>query len=47
VFEAEHKKAWRFIRANDLPAENRGDDIFLLLQKTGAPTERYPADMYV
>ena len=31
----------------DLPTENRGDTIFALARKTGAPIERYPKELYV
>jgi hypothetical protein len=30
-----------------MPAENRGDNIFSPARKTGAPTERYPKELYV
>jgi len=30
-----------------LPTENRGDNIFALARKTGAPVERYPKELYV
>jgi hypothetical protein len=31
----------------NLPTENRGDNIFALARKTGAPIERYPKELYV
>jgi hypothetical protein len=31
----------------NMPTENRGDNIFALARKTGAPVERYPKELYV
>jgi hypothetical protein len=55
VVELETEGVWLCLKSaiidllkdGNLPAENRGDNIFALARKTGAPGERYPKELYV
>jgi SAM-dependent methyltransferase len=55
VVELETEDVWlrsnpaiiELLKEVNLPTENRGDNIFALARKTGAPVERYPKELYV
>jgi SAM-dependent methyltransferase len=55
VVELETEDVWmrsnpaiiELLKEVNLPTENRGDNIFALARKTGAPIERYPKELYV
>ena len=47
VFEPTLPEAAAFIARNALPAEFRGDDIFVLARRCGDVTDRWPEGMYV
>lgn len=47
VFEPTLPEALDLLERSNLFRENRGDDIFLLVEKVGPVTERWPPDMYV
>ncbi len=55
VVELETEDVWlrskpaiiELLKEVNLPAENRGDNIFALARKTGASVERYPKEFYV
>ena len=47
VFEPTLPEAAEFIARNNLPAEFRGDDIFILARRTGEVSDRWPEGMYV
>jgi hypothetical protein len=55
VVELETEDVWmrsnpaiiELLNEANLPTENRGDNIFALARKTGAPIERYPKELYV
>jgi len=55
VVELETEGVWmrsnpaiiELLKEFNLPTENRGDNIFALARKTGAPIERYPKELYV
>jgi hypothetical protein len=55
VVELETEDVWlrskpaiiELLKEVNLPAENRGDNIFALARKTGASVERYPKELYV
>src|SRR5262245_23509535 len=55
VMELETEDVWmrsnpaiiELLKEVNLPTENRGDNIFALARKTGAPIERYPKELYV
>ena len=47
VFEPTLPEAADFIARNQLPAEFRGDDIFVLARHTGKVTDRWPEGVYV
>jgi hypothetical protein len=55
VVELETEDVWmrsnpaiiKLLKEVNLPTENRGDNIFALARKTGAPIERYPKELYV
>jgi SAM-dependent methyltransferase len=55
VVELETEDVWmrsnpaiiELLKEVNLPTENRGDNIFALARKTGAPGERYPKELYV
>ena len=47
VFEETDERGLQLLKKNKLPLEHRGDDIFMLVEKTGQPTERWPAGVYV
>jgi SAM-dependent methyltransferase len=47
VFEPTLPEAADFITRNQLPAEFRGDDIFVLARHTGTVSDRWPEGVYV
>ena len=55
VVELETEDVWmrsnpaiiELLKEVELSTENRGDNIFALARKTGAPIERYPKELYV
>ena len=47
VFEPTLPEAVNFLRRNQMPLENRGDDIFVLAKKVGPPCDRWPVELYV
>jgi SAM-dependent methyltransferase len=55
VVELETEDVWMrsnpaildLLREVNLPTDKRGDNIFALARKTGAPVERYPKELYV
>lgn len=47
VFEAPVPESLHFLERNGLPVVDRGDCIFLLAQKTGPVTDRWPDTLYV
>lgn len=55
VVELETEDVWmrsnlaiiELLKEVNMPTENRGDNIFALASKTGAPIERYPKELYV
>jgi SAM-dependent methyltransferase len=55
IVELETEDVWmrsnpaiiELLREVNLPTENRGDNIFALARKTGAPIERYPKELYI
>jgi SAM-dependent methyltransferase len=47
VFEPTDDRALDFLRKNNLPMDNRGDDIFILARKSGPPRDRWPENLYV
>jgi SAM-dependent methyltransferase len=47
VFEPTLPEAADFIARNQLPAECRGDDIFVLARRSGTVSDRWPEGMYV
>jgi SAM-dependent methyltransferase len=54
VVELETEDVWmrsnpaiiELLKEVNLPTDNRGDNIFALARKTGAPVERYPKELY-
>lgn len=47
VFEPPHQEAIEFLKRNDMPLHHRGDDIFIVARKAGAPRDRWPSTLYV
>lgn len=47
VFEEPVPEAIDFLKRNQLPTDNRGDDIFILATKAGPVVDRWPYGMYV
>jgi SAM-dependent methyltransferase len=47
TFGEPSKKALKFLAANSLPTQDRGDNIFYIGKKSGPVVERYPAELYV
>jgi hypothetical protein len=47
VFEPTQPEAVAFIAEHGLPSDHRGDCIFVMARRTGAVTDRWPAEMYV
>lgn len=47
VFEDPDREGLELLRKNGFPLEHRGDDIFLLAEKVGPPTDRWPAGVYI
>ena len=47
VFEETVPEAIQLLQRNGLPTENRGDDIFLLVEKQGGVRKRWPYEIYV
>lgn len=47
VFEPTWKEAVDFLKSNNMPLENRGDDIFLIAKKVSSVRDRWPQEIYV
>ncbi|MFN6016105.1 MAG: class I SAM-dependent methyltransferase [Verrucomicrobiota bacterium] len=47
VFEDTVPEALKFLTRHGLPTENRGDDIFLLVEKVSEVRNRWPSNIYV
>jgi len=46
VFEETYPKALAFLKNAGMPLEHRGDDIFVIAEKVGFPTDRWPSGVY-
>jgi SAM-dependent methyltransferase len=46
VFEETSPTALAFLQEAEMPLAHRGDDIFVIAEKAGLPTDRWPAGVY-